>query len=281
MNRRPADPSTDFERALRALADDEGWGGETWDPRRGEHPPGEELCAYGEGTLDGARRARLQEHLTTCAECADLVADQAVFPALPGGDDEPGEFEIAAAWRDFRNRLAAEGVAPAARTAAGRRSPFWQRAAAAWAVAATLLVACLVLGGWNLQLGERIATLTAPQPNVPLADLMPADQRSDQEQEVVQVDPRGEFYVLIAYPSSPAGYRHDDGFSHYRWHIVDADGRDLLSGGGLERQSLGEVTLRLHRDSLPPGEYRLSLTGVTGDGEMEPAGNQPFRITGE
>lgn len=277
MNRRPADPSTDFERALRALADDEGWGGESWDLRRGEHPPGEELCAYGEGELDGARRARLQEHLTTCAECAALVADQAVFPALPAGDDEPGEIEVAAAWRDFRDRLAAEGVG--AVTPAAAHS--WQRPAVAWAVAASLLVACLVLGIWNLRLGAHIAALTAPQPNVQLADLMPADQRSDQEQEVVKVDPRGEFYVLIAYPSNPAGYRHDDGFSHYRWRIVDADGRELLSGGGLERQSLGEVTLRLHRDSLPPGEYRLSLTGVTGVGDMEPLGDQPFRITGE
>lgn len=281
MNRRPADPSTDFDRALRALADDEGWGGESWDQRRGEHPPVEELTAYGDGELEGARRWQLQEHLTTCAECAALVADQAVFPALPAGDDEPGDFEVAAAWRDLRNRLAAEGVAPAARAAAGRPSPSWQRPAVAWAVAATLLVACLVLGGWNLELGARIAALTAPQPNVQLADLVPEDQRSDQEQEVVEVVPRGEFYVLIAYPSGSGGSSTDDVFSDYRWRIVDETGRELLSGSGLKRQGYGELTLRLHSDSLEPGGYELSLTGVTGEGDEVPLGELPFRIAGE
>lgn len=278
MNRTPADPSTDFERALCALADDEGWGAETWDPRRGEHPPGEELCAYGEGELDGARRARLQEHLTTCAECAALVADQAVFPALPAGDDEPGDFAVAAAWRDFNDRLEAEGVR-AATPAAARP---WQRPAVALAVAAGLLVACLVLGVWNLQLGAYVADLRVPQANLVLGDLEPADVRSDQEQEVVEVTPRGQFYGLIAYPTTPEGYSDEHVFADYRWQIVDEEGQEVWSGGGLVKdRDLGIVTLRLHRDSLDAGLYWLKLTGVTEAGEETSLGDQPFRIRGE
>lgn len=262
----------DLHHTLRGLADDDGWGGETWDPRRGEHPPADELSAYGAGGLDGARRERLQEHLTTCAECTALVTDQALFPDLPADGDEPGDFAIAAAWRDFRGRLDAAAVAGSRRRAPGSRP------AVPWAVAASLLVACLALGAWDLHLDRRLATLTAPQPNVVLGDLEAADERSG-AQEAVEVEARGAYVLLIAYPSTPPGLEDAD-FVDYGWKILDAHGRQLLGGSGLEKQR-DFFTLLLYRDSLPAGSYEMSLTGTTRDGRSAELGSLPFRIPGE
>lgn len=151
--------ATDFKDELRAVADGESWGGTDWDPRRDEHPGDELLIAYGTGHLDDGEQARVQEHLTTCPRCRALVGDLCAFPDLEEIEGEPSEFEIAAAWRDVSERLAAEdreerranGGEPIPPKPANDHRPFWKNVSVAWTVAAALAFAFLSTNVWNLQ----------------------------------------------------------------------------------------------------------------------------------
>lgn len=153
--------TTDFKQELTAVADGERWGAADWDPLRGEHPPDETLIAYGEGRLDAVADGRVQEHLTTCAECRALVADLCAFPALEEIEGEPSEFEVAAAWRGVERRIAEAGGGegnPWPR-AANDQAPLWKRNGFAWTVAASFALLLLGSGVLNVQTGDQLATV--------------------------------------------------------------------------------------------------------------------------
>lgn len=259
----------DFRRALIAVADSEGWGTGTWDHRRGEHPDAEDLVAYGEGSLDADAADRLQEHLTTCRECAALAVELAAFPDAGDAAHAPGELEMKSAWRQLQERIRAEdGASAPAGPIPVRPPPAWRRPAVLQVAAAALMAVCLGLGAWNLRLGGRIESLTAPQPNVPVVALEAATTRNAEGGETV-VERHGEFYVLLIYPAL-----HRD-VPTYSWRIVDSAGSEVLSGEGLRKKEYGDFTLRLHRDTLPAGSYAFRV--FAGEG-AEPVAEIPFRI---
>lgn len=302
----------DFRSVLVELAEGEGWGGETWDHRRGEHPPADLLVAYGSGELvdlvdEDPRLEALRDHVATCRECASLVADLATFPNLPRADGEPSEEEMAEVWQKLRQRLYREEVLPAdeeepaaaadhpriraveelpwdrgvATPSSPRRpdprpaSTSW-RSRSGWLVAAALLVLCVGLASWAAHLDRHLAVLTAPQPNVPLVDLDDGRTRSGPA-EVVEAQLRGPYYLLIFYPVTEVG--SEERFTGYSWRIVDESGEVRLEGTDLELQPGRYFTLLLYREALPPGSYRVRIFGHgTDGGEPVPVGEQELRI---
>jgi hypothetical protein len=71
------------------------------------------------------------------------------------------------------------------------------------------------------------------------------------------------------------------GYPAYAVSLNDADGRPLVAEESLAARPRGErsfVRLRVARDHLPPGDYVVSVSGVTGDGMHEPLGSYVFRV---
>lgn len=151
------DRRTDLKTALRELA-----AGEV--EALGPHLGWRSLLAYREGTLDAAEREALQEHLSRCGRCSDLLRELKDFEVAATGSGprvpEPGKQE---AWKSLLERLPHE--APPARPLAGplpraepRRTPRW-----ALAAAAALLLTLVGLSLWTAttlrQERRRLASL--------------------------------------------------------------------------------------------------------------------------
>jgi anti-sigma factor RsiW len=107
-------------------------------PSHLDHPDHEQLAAFQAGDGDRRQRADVQAHLAGCPSCAEVVAsvDQArrrlallEEPALPPG---------------LHDRLAGAVEDEAARTAPAGPAP-WYRRPVAWAAAAALILAALVI----------------------------------------------------------------------------------------------------------------------------------------
>lgn len=262
--------TNDLEDAVASLVAHGSWRSEQWDARNGEHPPDDLIACYAGDELDAGSSAALLDHLATCRECTAMVADLAALHHLPAVAGEPGERESAAAWRALRERLDGELRRGPAVTAPPR--PPWR--SPGWAVAAALLVACLLTGSWALHLGDRIHQLEAPQPNVPLVDLAAGAARGTASDETT-VMARGAHYLLIFYPQFAEGDGEHSG--PYSWTLTDAAGRQVLAGAGLELQAGEYMTLLLSGRELPPGSYRLRVFGRSGTGRT-PVGEQVFRL---
>lgn len=269
---------TDFKRTFiatleTAAAEPSGWVGGPWERHGGEHPDVDRLLAYHRGELAADDADELQEHLATCRQCTSLVSDMAAFPHLEAQPGEPGEHEIAQAWRRVerlisRQPIAAAASAVAARAAVGaaprmpppsRRAP-WQRTAVAWAAAACLALLCVGLGSWNLRLEGRLADLTAPRPNVPVVDLGNGGLKRSAGEAVPGVPAGDGPFTLYFYPDLAW-----DRYAAFEWSVSDEENATVLSGGGLEERS-GTFTLGLDRGSLTPGVYQLHLRGVPKSG---------------
>lgn len=131
----------------------------------GEHPTPGELGAYHAGHQSPEAEERTQAHLVVCQECAGLLLDLAAFPALREADvEEPHipQAEMAAAWEELRMRVGVEREETPAPTAgiqgleAARQKrqkvPNWNSLFISYAVAASLLLAAVIMGVWLVSL---------------------------------------------------------------------------------------------------------------------------------
>jgi hypothetical protein len=272
--------ANDFRQELAALADGEGWGARDWDRGRGEHPDDDLLLAYGEGRLGADAEERLQEHLTTCAVCRALVGDLCAFPALDEVTGEPSEFEVAAAWRGFRARVAGGDQAAADEAGAGQPAPhdadepepFWKRGSVAWTVAATLAFALLGSGAWNLRTESQLAGLLRPSTLGGFSSLIGDDQRAARATrggEPAADCAAGEVCPLAVTPSPSAT---EAGSAGLRWVIVDSGGGEVVRNGVSEAAlaalaAEGGFLLVVPRGLLAAGVYELHLYAAQdGDG---------------
>ena len=302
---------SELERTVASLVASEGWGAETWDARRGEHPPAELLAGWVTGEVAEAEAEALQDHLAACRECAAVVVDLADLANLPPMPGEPTDFQVAASWRSLRARLAAAAaeapdtepedaasafppppaVAAASFSApeprpvsqlvppapqpepAARRRWNWSRPAVSWAAAAAMLVACLGFASWGLHVHARLDELLVPVPNVPVVDLDGGDTRGAASE--VEVSAAGPYYLLVFYPVLDSAVR--ESALDYAWTLRGEDGAEVLAGEGLELQPGDYFTLLLHREALPGGAYRIRISGRTDDGPVA-VGEQTFRL---
>jgi hypothetical protein len=229
-----------------------------------EHPSHDELHAYAAGALDAAERDRIEDHLALCRDCARTALDLAVLE-----DEEPEELAeerlpetvLAAEWE--RLRRAAVPPPP---------SPFRRRAAAVspvlpYALAASLLLA-IGLGWRTIRLGEEVRQLSAPRSDVWVADLVPAGSTGPRERgaiEAVHPPSWASRIVLILAFAGPTSY------PEYGIELATADGRAIWRRQGLRPGPEGTFTLEVPRAWLPPGSYRIRLTGLRGAVEQEVA----------
>jgi hypothetical protein len=248
-------------------------------PAEEEHPSAETLAAYHAGGLPAATAEPLRDHLTRCAECADLLLELEGFPELETAGREPRpepDAEVAAQWRALRQRLRREaeprpgliqleGEGPPRHTGPGpsstplpaslrtvSRAPWWLAAAAAGLA--------LLSGLWALDLGQRLRQRDQPRVNVALYHLRPEDDRLRGGAEPESRLPaEAEAALLILYDAPDLTYPD--------YEVVlresGAGGRELFRRTGVTPEPRDRFfTVEIPPGYLSAGRYVIELHGL-------------------
>ncbi len=260
-----------FEESLRALA--------ARRPREGNHPDLGELVAYRAGELSAEEDDRIQEHLTRCRECAQLLLDLAEFEQFPPPpkDETPVDARAEAAWQRFRAQLGETGEEDEETAPPILRPrppvPFWRRPALPWALAAVL--ALCVVGLWRQAgiLQREVEERSAPQAVSQVVTLEPEDDGTRGGGEEKPPVHKGE---RVAYDLSPPSDPEAPKYSLYEIRIVPVAGdAKPVSAGQVEA---GDRFLRVFLPSAPePGDYFFEVTGIEG-GQQALVGRYPFKV---
>jgi Putative zinc-finger len=250
--------------------------------------------SYVAGQLPPEEEARFEEHLLECRECRERVAWaddlKASFRGLANDEGKSGSARVLP-WRARPGRLVWLAAAAAlfllalalpawllvhqgrlrAELAAARRPspPVPGRPSAAELAARRRLTEELQAERRkNEELAGRVAALTRPQVNAALFSL--GLVRGDEETNRVVVSREPEWIVLaIETPSPDVGT--------YEAALLDARGRTVWRGSGLRPTAADTLVLGLYSDLLPPGSYRLVLTGRPPHGRSVTS-TVPFRV---
>jgi hypothetical protein len=147
-----------------------------------------------------------------------------------------------------------------------------RRPALAFSLAAFALLLLLV-GSWALMRGTK--STQGPR-RVFAVTLGPALGRGDGDESLTRIH--------VAPDSDEIHLRlplRGDEYRSYNAALLSAEGSTILTADGLlpEPYEGGRAVLfRAPPTALPPGDYKLKLTGLNADGAHEPAGSYPFRV---
>ena len=229
-----------------------------------DHPDPGRLIAYHEGRLGAADERALQDHLAACRACSAALLDLDAFEsaAAEGAETAPADLATAAAWRGLAPRLdgvrGGEPPSGAARTRERRRTarrplPPWLRAAAAALLVALPLTGLLIHS--RRQVGELHRALAAPQTGVPILYLDSTTRDEGFDAATLDLPQEDGFFLLAVTPA--AGVPGE----RYRVEILDQEGRLVWRDDGVPLSDHGTLRLGFTRRSLPPGRYRIEVTG--------------------
>lgn len=214
----------------------------------GGHPSIEQLVDYQNQDTEAAES--IQEHVTTCSDCAQVLIDLATFEGEDQDDD------------DLRSRREA-GLAARSVIAEHKR----RRWVFATSVAASLALACLgVVTFRELSFRDRphrYAGLNVPKgiANLPLVGLYPTgSNRAGEVTARLEIPGDAVAVGLILGTSKVTHYRD------YRLAIRDTSGREIKAANGIEQAEDGSFRILLPAEDFATGLYRVVLSGV-GDRE--------------
>ena len=252
----------DFDRLLGSLAKE---GRLQPDPDPGEHPGSGTLFAYHEGKLSPEERTRVEEHLSLCGRCRDLLVEYREFAEDPvEAAGEPGErgrvadFGAAADWKRLRERMGADGKESdipspiKIRGSEGRRS-----FRTTYSLAAILAVGIIGLSlyAWNHSWWD-------PRPQERVVEVfLPSTVRGDEEVVVNVVSEEEAVIKFSAEVEDPADY------PRYTLQVLDERTREIVSVSDLVRQG-SSYRFDLPSDLFVPGIYDLRVIGE-GKGESQ------------
>jgi hypothetical protein len=254
----------------------------------GAHVPADALVAYAfDRPFSGGPRDLVDAHLASCPSCAgelQLVRESRTLglPAVerqPSAAGRPGWWAYAAmaasltivatlgGWAAWTGR--AERAALAERIAAldGRNR-------ALDAENRRLQQAQSQQAGDVTQLKDQVARLERPQLNAVAVDVFPLSltERGDRGRTNALTVPAGASVTLLL--NSQATAR----FPQYAIAILDAQGRAVWSGDGLQRGPAGDYTVTLPAGFLTSGRYRIDVFG-TDRGERRLADRYALNVT--
>lgn len=264
---------------------------------------------YYRGTLPPEEEARFEEHFVACRRCQEeleaahglergmraLAAEEAAGAVLRRGLlawlARRGPLVQAAAavllialgaavpsllLVDRSRQLAREAAAAEQRTVA------WQERVTEVEASADALTERLVtleehlaaqrrrLRELTATAGDAAATLARPLAGAPLY-LLSASRGTGETPTIELPGPGGVFSLALDAGADPR-------FAAYRVTIRDAAGETVFERPGLVPNRLEVILLTFPGDHLPPGPYRLRLTGTTPEGETSELATYPFRI---
>lgn len=211
---------------------------------------------YHRGDLAGDEEVRFEEHFHGCFECQERLTFARSFRK---------GFQAMAAEDAARQAVVVGGIlAWLARRGRGVRA----------AVAVAVLLVALLPSIWLLS-GHRklVSDAGVGSPSV----LLLSARRDGSGEPVAVID-----HAAAAPPVVLAVDAGDDSrFESFRVSIDDAAGTTVLRREGLRPNALEVLMLSFPADFFPPGDYRLRVEGVTGDGPAVELGGYPFRVVGE
>jgi len=271
-----------FEESLRALA--------ARRPRGEDHPTLQELVAYRAGELSAEADDRIQEHLTQCRDCAQLLLDLAEFEQFPPPPEEmaPVDARTEASWQRLRPRLGereegreavraeeadedAPGPSPAVLFPRRPHVPLWRRPALPWSLAAALALCSVGLWQHSGRQERRIEELARPHA-VQAVTLEAEDDgsRGDREDRAVHAGEDVVYDLLLSSnPEAPT-------YPLYAVEIVPAAGHGKPIPAG--RQPAVAGMLRVSLPSAPePGDYVFEVSGIEGGREI-PVSRYHFKV---
>ncbi len=211
----------------------------------GQHLPEEVLVDFGFGrTSAGFDRTTIEDHLAICERCSEeLEMIRESHESLDGPAALPFP-------------TARKPKTPVSSTAGPWR----------WGTLAATLAALVGASGWlwNLgevrRLGDRLAELEAPQTNVRVLELYPAEpilRSEDRPPAPVRIPPDASTVTLLLVPDDRQHTAADD-----ELQLVDSGGTVRWRRLGVERQPEGDFAVTLRVDTLSPGRYTLQLVAA-------------------
>lgn len=220
-----------------------------------DHPMPDELVDYQAGDLNQKERARIQDHLAVCPDCARAVLEMDAFPdvgALPAAARPSGR-DLAAAWERFQDRTGPRWPV--------RRRPF-RVPVPRYGLAAALALAILALAFHSGRLWEGSA-----RGALQVVDLPPPGDtvRSGGGEVPVRLEPWAQGLVLLLPVGVAEGLEGETGPAH-EVVITAADGRERWREGGLHGGPDGTLVLVVPRRYLTPGSYRIRLYSAAARG---------------
>ncbi len=222
------------------------------------HPAVEELVAYQAGELAGKAREAVREHLATCGECTRLLLDLMSFPELepPSEADRLSDAEVTADKEMLKARLGEEclGKPLSAEVLAFERPAKASIPPGYWTALAAVLVMAIGLGLWGW-------IESAPGADTEVFYLHPETVRESAE-ETFRIPGWADYYLLVL------GSTQADRYLTFRVEIMDAENRLILSDASLRKSDDGTFKLRLRRERLTEGPYKIRLFGL-GQGPPE------------
>jgi hypothetical protein len=215
----------------------------------GEHPSPDELVDYHLDCLTAEEADRVQDHLTLCRECAEVVLDLAAFSRPAVGEEAPPVVDLNREWERLEERRAREAGADS------RRIP--RKRGILWALAASVMAA-LGLFGWNIGLRRELTEARRPRADIALVDLSPEARgaaRSPEAPMRIQLRPeQGRLLLLL----NLGDLRE---FPAYRMELLDSSGGVIWTRSGVPRGEDGTFLLELPSRMLEPKVYRVRLYG--------------------
>jgi|GEM_PF-826649 len=244
----PGPPDGDdpkLEAELRAVAEAKSRG-------LADHPSPQELVDYHFGLLSPEEADQLQEHLSFCRECAQVVLDLAAFSRPPAGEPARPAADLDREWDRLQGRLRRESGERGVRSVSGWRF--------ALALAASLL---LVLGlfSWNLSLRKDLREALQPRADIAMADLAPERRGAERTAEApprVRVRPDQARVLLVL---NLGDLRE---FPVYRIELIDPERGLLWTESSVPRTDEGTFLLEIPARMLESKLYKVRLYGQAG-----------------
>ncbi|MBW8879576.1 MAG: zf-HC2 domain-containing protein [Acidobacteria bacterium] len=237
------DETADLDRLFTRLADE----GRPRDPD--DHPAPEKLSAYLANELSPEEDDALQEHLTQCTLCSDLLLDLQRF-LDPPSEDRPREgvadFETAAEWRELRKKLRTQAP-PAV-----RKRSLLHRISGARVLAAVLAFVFVGAAYWIMVLERRLSSPRAVQ-------ITTIEALGSKKGAPGAAEP-----TAFRLGSAVGFDTHSEHlYLKYRLNFRDKDGRIQQTIEAKEDEG-GMIGVLLPKGSLDPGLYHVEVLGLEG-----------------
>jgi len=213
------------------------------------HPTPQNLVDYQLGVLPAESVELVQEHLSLCPECAQVVLDLTAFTSAHASEHALPAADLERDWQVVERRLRAEAARADAPPPISRRL--------IWALAASLALS-LGLAVWTFTLRGALSEARQPRADIARLDLAPAvpgARRNADAPTPIHLRPaQGRLLLLLNLGDLRT-------FPRYRLELLDATGHVLWADSSVHRNDDGTFLLEIPTRMLRSEAYRVRLYG--------------------